>query len=144
MPSAGPFSCTNTPPELVATRWPVDGANSARMPVSRTEAASRNAAMTTTTKSSRTSRVLVTQRRILAITKPHKVTWYSDRTGNLDSSRQSTERDLPEVKIPGMVGAGLEPVLNDAFPMAARLIVVGRFRDDGFRRDRRISEANAL
>jgi hypothetical protein len=68
----------------------------------------------------------------------------SSNRRNLDSSLQSTERALPAVKIPGMIGAGLAPVLNDGFPVAARFMVVSRFGGDRFCRDRRISEANTL
>src|ERR1700691_4465814 len=129
MPSAGPFSCTNTPPELVATRWPVDGANALRMPVSRTAAATRNAAMTATTNSSRTSRVLVTQRRILAITKPHKMAWYSDRTGNRFDGTSIRRFSLPNVDVRGENirhdRAGVVACANDAFrkSMEARLLL---------------------
>src|SRR6185369_14392069 len=73
MPSAGPFCCTNTPPERVGTRWPVRGASPTRVPVSRIDAARRNEVITRATDRSRTSKPLADQRRMFATTRPRKI-----------------------------------------------------------------------
>src|SRR6185312_7740333 len=73
MPSSGPFSCTNTPPERVGTRWPVRGASWVRAPVSRIDAAIRNEVITRMTDSSRTSRPLADQRTMFETTRPRKL-----------------------------------------------------------------------
>src|SRR5215216_914742 len=86
MPSSGPFSCTNTPPERVGTRWPVRGASWARAPVSRIDAARRNEVITRTIERSRTSKPLADQRRYFATTRPRKI----DRS----KRREETDRVL--------------------------------------------------
>src|SRR5438477_5869208 len=83
MPSAGPFSCTNTPPERVGTRWPLGGASWARAPVSRIDAARRNEVIRRITDRSRTNKPLPDQRRMFATTRPRKI----------DRSKRGTETD---------------------------------------------------
>src|SRR5438034_700731 len=83
MPSAGPFSCTNTPPERVGTRWPVRGASWVRAPVSRIDAARRNEVITRMTDRSRTNKPLPDQRRMFATTRPRTI----------DRSKRGAETD---------------------------------------------------
>src|SRR6188768_1614182 len=83
MPSSGPFSCTNTPPERVGTRWPVFGASPTRVPVSRIDAARRNEVTTRITNSSMTNKPLPDQRRMFATTGPRKI----------DRSKRGAETD---------------------------------------------------
>src|SRR5947199_9299777 len=112
MPSAGPFSCTNTPPERVGTRWPVGGASWARAPVSRIDAARRKEVIRRITDRSRTNKPLADQRRMLATTRPRKI----DRSKRgTETDRVLGQRGLPATEIPDMISVRLTPGENTTY-----------------------------